>query len=67
MRSLKKKGVVGYHETGSIIPDCDSKLNKVYTVNPYIFFNGKNVNKTLYAFYSNNGWKELLLNSTPTD
>lgn len=59
MASLKHKGVIGKHDTGSIIPDVND--NKIaYTVNPYIYFRGNNINKTIYSFYESSGWRELL-------
>jgi len=57
--SLKKKGVIGCHDTGSISKDIDTKLNKVYTANPYIYFRGVNVNKTVSNFYKNSGWNSI--------
>lgn len=57
--SLKKKGVIGQHETGSINKELDTKMKKVYTVNPYIYFRGINVNETVKEFYVNSGWNEL--------
>ena len=58
--SLKKKGVIGKHETGSILDDTDSRISKVYIVNPYIYFRGQNINKSVLSFYNNSGWKEIL-------
>lgn len=57
--SLKKKGVIGQHETGSINKELDTKMKKVYTVNPYIYFRGIDINETVKEFYSNSGWNEL--------
>lgn len=58
--ALKRKGVIGKHETGSILPNADIKANNVYTANPYIFFKGINVNSTVATFYQNSGWQQLL-------
>lgn len=59
LSSLKKKGVIGQHETGTINPNLDTKLKKVYTVNPYIYFRGVDINETVKEFYSNSGWNEV--------
>lgn len=67
MRNLKQKGIVGLHETGTIFENRDTKMTRVYTVNPYIFFRGKNVNATLCQFYRDSGWKELLGLNEETD
>lgn len=56
---LKKKGIIGQHETGSINKELDTKMKKVYTVNPYIYFRGVDVNETAKEFYINSGWNEL--------
>lgn len=59
--SLKKKGVIGKHETGTILNNSDSKVKSVYTVNPYIYFRGINVNKSVEAFYAESGWKDMFI------
>ncbi len=61
IHSLTLKGVIAVCEIGTIFPERDSKATKVYIVNPYVFFNGKNLNNTLYQIYKNSGWEELLL------
>lgn len=61
--SLKKKGVVGRHETGTILNDCPQKINIVYTVNPFIYFRGSDLITPVHAFYQNSGWQKLLENS----
>lgn len=58
--ALKKKGVIGKHDTGSIIDNSDIKIKSVYTVNPYVFFKGINANRTVTAFYEHTGWRELM-------
>lgn len=60
MLSLKKKGVIGKHETGSILQGYTGQCGTVYTVNPYIYFRGADLNKPTYSFYENSGWRELL-------
>ena len=57
--SLKKKGVIGKHETGTILEDSDSKMKTVYTVNPHIYFRGVDVNKTVASFYEDSGWDKM--------
>ena len=59
MASLKRKGVIGKHDSGSILPGV-TESKTVYTVNPYIYFRGNNINTAIYSFYENSGWKELL-------
>lgn len=58
--SLKKKGIIGKHETGTILPNKDNSVKIAYTVNPHIFFRGVNVNKSVLAFYEDSGWSDLL-------
>ena len=60
MSSLAKKGVVGLHSTGSILKNYKGKKNKVYTVNPYIYCRGIRVNRAVYDFYQNSGWREAI-------
>ena len=59
MAGLKNKGVIGRHDSGTVLPDEKSK-QIIYTVNPYIYFRGNNINKTIFTFYANSGWEELL-------
>lgn len=67
MASLKNKGVIGKHETGSILNcsgnDNIAESNIAYTVNPYIYFRGSDIITPIHAFYSGSGWKELLANN----
>lgn len=58
LASLEKKGVIGYHVTGSILKEYKGKLRKVYTVNPFIFSRGLQVNKAVYEYYQKSGWKQ---------
>lgn len=60
MLSLKKKGVIGKHETGNILEGYTGRYGTVYTVNPYIYFRGSDMISPVYSFYSSSGWKELL-------
>lgn len=62
LAKLKKKGVIGEHETGSINPafKINGEVEKVYTCNPYIFIRGKDINKTVVTFYNQSGWKDLI-------
>lgn len=64
MSSLKNKGVIGKHETGSILKDYSGEDGIVYTVNPYIYFRGNDILKPTHAFYENSGWRELLMKDT---
>lgn len=59
MSSLQHKGVVGKHESGNILYE-DVPNQIVFTVNPYIYFRGNDINKTIYGFYETSGWRELL-------
>ncbi len=56
--SLEKKGVMGHHETGTILKGYEGKKKRVYTVNPYIYFRGVLVNKTVYDYYNKSGWED---------
>ena len=58
IKSLEEKGVMGHHVTGSILPGYEGKVRKVYTVNPFIYFRGKKVNRAVYEFYLKSGWRE---------
>lgn len=60
MSSLIRKGVIGKHETGTILKNIDIKKNTVYTVNPYIYFRGSDIISPVHAFYANSGWRELI-------
>ena len=57
---LKKKYVVGKHETGPKTKNPGQNNLYMYTVNPYIYFRGKNVDKAALTFYDKSGWKELI-------
>ena len=67
MSSLKNKGVIGKHETGSILFNYTGEDNTAYTVNPYIYFRGADIITPVHSFYVNSGWKELLSGEIPTD
>ena len=67
MMSLKKKGVVGKHETGTILSDCEQRINTIYTVNPFIYFRGSDLLTPVHSFYINSGWKELLEQSATNE
>lgn len=60
MASLKNKGIIGKHETGSILSNYAGENNVVYTVNPYIYFRGSDIILPIHSFYENSGWKEML-------
>lgn len=66
MSSLKRKGLIGKHETGSIIKDYAGRYGTAYTVNPYVYFRGSDINIPIYSFYEASGWKELLINNETT-
>lgn len=56
MSSLKKKQVIGFHNTGD--PDKGTSI-KWITVNPYIFCRGIRVSKWVIEFYSTSEWAKL--------
>lgn len=56
---LKKYGIIGVHETGSISADIDSKITRAYTANPFIYARGNDFNKTIYSFYEATGWSDI--------
>ena len=60
MAILKSKGIIGKHETGSILPDYNERYGTVYTVNPFIYFRGSALLNPVHSFYINSGWQELL-------
>ena len=60
MSSLKRKGIIGKHETGSILQDCTQEESTVYTVNPYIYFRGSDILTPIHSFYERSGWQKLL-------
>lgn len=47
MNSLVSRKVFGVHKTGK---------ENAYTVNPFIFMKGRQINKTLYNLYKNTKW-----------
>lgn len=55
--SLEKKGVMGHHVTGSILKGYKGQLRKVYTVNPFIYCRGKQINRVVYEYYRKSGWR----------
>lgn len=59
LASLEKKGVIGYHITGSILTRYKGKLRKVYTVNPFIYCRGRKVNASVYEYYRKSGWRQV--------
>lgn len=60
MSMLKQKGIVGKHETGSILPNYNERYGTIYTVNPFIYFRGTALLNPVHNFYINSGWYELL-------
>lgn len=60
MSSLKRKGIIGKHETGSILQDFPQEESTVYTVNPYIYFRGSDILTPIHSFYERSGWQKLL-------
>lgn len=59
--SLKKKGVLAYVEIGSVFPDYVGKVEKMYLVNPYIYFRGMEINETVKTIFDKSGWQEKLV------
>lgn len=60
MSSLIKKGIIGKHQSGQIFHGNENDKSIVYTVNPYIYFKGRNINKTVLAFYNERNLQNLL-------
>ena len=60
--SLKKKGVIAYIEVGTVFPDYIGRVDKMYLVNPYIYFRGSDINDTVKTIFDESGWKEKLIN-----
>ena len=60
LKSLKDKGVIGEHVTGSILPGYKGRVKKIYTVNPFIYYKGKRINRFVYNFYLHSGWREAV-------
>lgn len=56
MYSLKKKQVIGFHNTGDV--DNGSSIRWI-TVNPYIFCRGIRVSRWVIEFYSTSDWANL--------
>lgn len=50
--SLRKKKILGVFITG--------KNDKTYTVNPYVYTKGNNVNKTVITYFENSEWHDIL-------
>lgn len=60
MTSLIKKGIIGKHQSGQIFHDKENDKSTVYTVNPYVYFKGKDINKTVLAFYNERNLQNVL-------
>lgn len=59
--TLKKKGVIAYVETGTILSDYVGNVDKIYLVNPYIYFRGCEINETAKSVFDRSGWKEKII------
>lgn len=59
--SLKCKGVIAYVETGTILPEYSGEISKIYLVNPYIYFRGRDINDTVKSIFDKSGWREEIL------
>ena len=59
--TLKKKGVIAYVETGTILSDYVGNIDKIYLVNPYIYFRGCEINETAKSVFDRSGWKEKII------
>ena len=55
--SLIKKGVLGQFKTGNLE---NSKLDRCYIANPYIYINGANPALEVYEYFNKSGWKEFI-------
>ena len=62
--SLIKKGVIGQHKTGDINKDLDTRMKKVYIVNPYIYFRGTTINDTVKSIYCDTEWARIINNNS---
>lgn len=61
--SFKKKGILAYVETGTILKDYKGNIDKIYLVNPYIYFRGHEINETVKTVFDRSGWKEKIVAS----
>lgn len=58
INSLIKKGIIGEFKTGN---KKTEKINKIYVVNPYIYYNGNNIDKNVVNyFFNHSGWNTLV-------
>ena len=59
IRNLVNKGILAKVDVGSIYKEYDNNKTEVYLVNPFIYFRGVNVNRTIVSIFDSSGWKNL--------
>lgn len=64
MTSLKNKGVIAKHNVKDILPDYIGRTKVVYTLNPFLFFRGTDIKRTVYDYYNSYDWLKLLTTSS---
>lgn len=57
LNALISRGVICKFSTGNVNTNIKSDF---YLYNPYICCNGKDLDKDVYTYFQNTGWKELL-------
>lgn len=59
IRSLINKGIIAKVNVGSIYEEYSQDNSEVYLINPFIYFRGVNVNRTVVEIFKNSGWNGI--------
>lgn len=60
MKKILKSGLVSKAEIAQVDPKYEGKIKYVYIVNPFIFFKGNSVTKTVYNLFKDAGWENKI-------
>lgn len=60
MKNILKAGLISKTEIVQVKPGYEGKSKYVYIVNPFIFFKGNNIVKTVYNLFKDAGWEEKI-------
>lgn len=59
-KHLQNKGLIAKHDVTDILPDYHGKTKYAYTVNPFIYHRGNEINDIVYNYYTNINWEKLI-------
>lgn len=57
MKNILKAGLISKAEIVQVKPGYEGKIKYVYIINPFIFFKGNNITKTVYNLFKDVGWE----------